>query len=158
MPRPVGRRPRRKQTSTHMVRDSSAAGRPSSGHGRRSDPLDHYGPAAPWLLAPDYPHLGRPCRPDFLSPSPPPAEPSPTDTARERWDSLIEQHCRLLRGGSTGPGQTPESLRGEELRRLCWTLFCPVHRPLFREVLPDLLADPITDIALAVAQEVQHAA
>jgi hypothetical protein len=48
----------------------------------------------------------------------------------------------------------PPPLDGEGLRRLVATALSPRHRPLLRALLLDVLADDVTDIALAVAQEV----
>jgi hypothetical protein len=47
-------------------------------------------------------------------------------------------------------------LDSEQLRLLVATLLSPPHRPLLRPLFLDLLADDITDIALAVAQEVKN--
>jgi hypothetical protein len=92
-------------------------------------------------------------------PPPPPAARAKNayDEAGERWDALLRDHWRLLRGDGAGTSRMPPPLGGEQLRRAVATLLSPQARPLLRELLLDLLGDDITDIALAAAQEVHRA-
>jgi hypothetical protein len=82
--------------------------------------------------------------------------PNASDAARERWQALLRDYHRLLRADGPRSWEMPPPLAGEALRCFAATLLSPGHRRLLRELLLDLLSDGITDIALAVAQEVNR--
>ena len=89
--------------------------------------------------------------------APTPASPGNAyDKARERWEALQRDHHRLLRRDGARPWEMSSPLEGEGLCRLVATALSPKHQPLFRALLLDLLGDVISDIALAVAQEVNR--
>jgi len=90
--------------------------------------------------------------PDFSPPQNPKADPwiAIECRLRERWDSLRRRHWDILRAEPHDPPRTVDS---EVSITLAKALFSPRHRALLREVLMDLLADDITDIALVVSQE-----
>jgi hypothetical protein len=88
---------------------------------------------------------------------PPPAPPlNSFDQLRERWHQLQLDHQALLRGDPLDL-EPPAALSGVELRRLLVTLLDPRHRALFREVLVEVLAEPVAAIALGVVREVERA-
>jgi hypothetical protein len=78
------------------------------------------------------------------------------DRAVRRWQALYERHRGPLRGAVDHRQLHPEPLAAAELARLAWTLLHPRTRALLRELLRDLLAEDVADIALAVAQEARQ--
>lgn len=87
------------------------------------------------------------CRAARLVELPPP---NPRDTALAQWERLRGDHWRLLRECPAEPGSPPAELVGQ----LVWALLSPDTQALLRTALLDLLADSITDIAVAAVQEV----
>lgn len=92
---------------------------------------------------------------DAAQPAPPP--PNAHDAARERWHELRKRYSRLL-GAGPRPWEPPPPLTPAELGQLVVTLQRPECRPLLREVLLDLLADDMIDLAIAAQEGVRRGA